>query len=210
MSLLALPVLAPFGNVSAIDAYFFGCSASTESGLNTIDVKELKTYQQLYLYFIPILTNIGFINIAVVVVRLYWFRRHLKRLGEISPTIPAPFRWLTLACDIAPQLLLPRRQEYSDAHVEEAQSTQDTRDETSNDPPAVASGNEEKDNLEPLPSDNPPVARATTITFDPSVEPPKDNTTLYIPRPQDRDRGHPIVVKTRDEHFDADSDDGMI
>lgn len=35
MSILGLIVLYPYGNVRAIDAYFFGASASTESGLNT-------------------------------------------------------------------------------------------------------------------------------------------------------------------------------
>lgn len=35
MGLLAIPVLLPGGNLEAIDAYFFGASASTESGLNT-------------------------------------------------------------------------------------------------------------------------------------------------------------------------------
>lgn len=35
MGLLGLIVIAPYGNVAAIDAYFFGASASTESGLNT-------------------------------------------------------------------------------------------------------------------------------------------------------------------------------
>lgn len=45
-------------------------------------MKDLKTYQQLYIYFIPILTNLGFINIIVVIVRLHWFKRHLKRLGR--------------------------------------------------------------------------------------------------------------------------------
>lgn len=82
-----------------MDAYFFGASASTESGLNTyvnvicwnppsqllnaynVDVKELKTYQQLAIYFIPIFTNLGFINIIVVAVRLYWFDKHLGILG---------------------------------------------------------------------------------------------------------------------------------
>lgn len=48
----------------------------------SVDVKELKTYQQLYLYFVPVVTNIGFINILVVVVRLWWYRKHLKKLGE--------------------------------------------------------------------------------------------------------------------------------
>ena len=33
--LLALVVIYPYGNLSAIDAWFFGASASTESGLNT-------------------------------------------------------------------------------------------------------------------------------------------------------------------------------
>lgn len=64
-------------NMPAIDAWFFGASACTEAGLNTryalfvvtisdmlgsIDVKGLKTYQQLYIFFIPILNNLGFIN----------------------------------------------------------------------------------------------------------------------------------------------------
>ncbi|KAA8645249.1 hypothetical protein EYZ11_011350 [Aspergillus tanneri] len=43
-----------------------------------VDVKDLKTYQQLYIYLIPIISNLGFINILVVVVRLYWFEKRLK------------------------------------------------------------------------------------------------------------------------------------
>lgn len=35
IGLLAFPILLPDGNLSAIDAYHFGVSASTESGLNT-------------------------------------------------------------------------------------------------------------------------------------------------------------------------------
>lgn len=35
MGLLGLVVLYPAGNMAAVDAYFFGASASTESGLNT-------------------------------------------------------------------------------------------------------------------------------------------------------------------------------
>lgn len=37
MGLLAIPILYPAGNLRAVDAYFFGASASTESGLNTYD-----------------------------------------------------------------------------------------------------------------------------------------------------------------------------
>ncbi|KAL4916719.1 cation transport protein-domain-containing protein [Aspergillus aurantiobrunneus] len=82
MGVLGVIVLYPHGNLRAIDAYFFGASASTESGLNTVDVKSLRLYQQLYLYFIPIFTNLGFINILVVVVRLHWFEKRLKATGK--------------------------------------------------------------------------------------------------------------------------------
>jgi hypothetical protein len=36
LGLLSIPILYPYGNLKAIDAYFFGASASTESGLNTL------------------------------------------------------------------------------------------------------------------------------------------------------------------------------
>lgn len=42
---------------------------------------ELRLFQQLAVYFIPMVTNIGFINIMVVVVRLFWFHKHLKKMG---------------------------------------------------------------------------------------------------------------------------------
>jgi hypothetical protein len=50
--------------------------------LTSVDVKNLKTYQQLYLYFIPMFTNLGFINIVVVIARLYWFEKSIERNGE--------------------------------------------------------------------------------------------------------------------------------
>lgn len=81
-SVLAFLIIYAGGNVPAVDAFFFGCSGNTESGLNTIDVKALKTYQQLVIYFFPIVTNLGFVNIAVVVVRLYWFEKTLRKHGE--------------------------------------------------------------------------------------------------------------------------------
>ncbi|GJC82578.1 high-affinity potassium transport protein [Colletotrichum liriopes] len=78
-AVFALPVMMPYGNLAAIDAFFFGASASTESGLNTIDVKNIPTYQQVYIYVIPVITNLLFINAMVVPVRLFWFNRRLKQ-----------------------------------------------------------------------------------------------------------------------------------
>ncbi|KAH7140526.1 cation transport protein-domain-containing protein, partial [Dactylonectria estremocensis] len=184
MSLLALPILYPYGNLTAIDAYFFGASASTESGLNTVDVKDLKTYQQLYIYFIPIITNLGFINIVVVIVRLHWFKRHLKRL--------------------APQLLSARRHGAPDADVEDSPDNLDKAPGENKPSIAVASGSEVADHS-PAPGldGDRNVVRPTRIKFDPSTEMPKDNSTLYIPGPQDRER-HPIVARSGNEgenHF---------
>jgi Trk-type K+ transport system membrane component len=83
-SLLAFAILASFGNIPAIDAFFFAVSSCTESGLNTIDVKDLKLGQQLVIYIFPIITNLAFVNIGVVLVRLRYFE---KRLRKIDPRL---------------------------------------------------------------------------------------------------------------------------
>jgi hypothetical protein len=48
-----------------------------------VDVKALFTYQQVFLYIVPIVTNLGFINVIVVVVRLRWFQQRFKGLGML-------------------------------------------------------------------------------------------------------------------------------
>ncbi|KAK2472071.1 hypothetical protein H9L39_15951 [Fusarium oxysporum f. sp. albedinis] len=208
MGLLSFAILYPYGNISAIDAYFFGASSSTESGLNTVDLKELETYQQLYLYFVPMFTNLGFVNIIVVVVRLFWFRRKLKNaapillqrnrrlhhdskddleLGsKILPTEtpeqrPVPTRTMT---DNAPVAVdqLPRIEARS--HTEPApEHGHLSQSEMSETEPAI----EEENVLEKVDS-------GARITFDPSTNlHPKRDTALYIPGPRDRDKGKPLV-----------------
>ncbi|KAH7111301.1 potassium transport protein 1 [Dendryphion nanum] len=84
--ILAIIIIYPYGNLQPVDAYFFGVSASTESGLNTVDVSDLKTYQQVFIYIVPIITNLGFVNIVVVIVRLRWFRQRFKQIAAKKPT----------------------------------------------------------------------------------------------------------------------------
>lgn len=55
----------------------------------SVDVKALKTYQQIFIYITPIVTNLGFINIIVVVVRLRWFSKRFKDVGT-RPTLAQP------------------------------------------------------------------------------------------------------------------------
>ncbi|KAK2743057.1 low affinity potassium transporter [Myotisia sp. PD_48] len=80
LTILGLIVFYPMKNASAIDAFFMSTSAATVTGLNVLDLNNLKTYQQLLLYFIPLLGHLGVINTVVVYVRLYWFETKFKEI----------------------------------------------------------------------------------------------------------------------------------
>ncbi|RVX70399.1 hypothetical protein B0A52_05898 [Exophiala mesophila] len=99
-SLLSFIVIVGKGNVAAVDAFFFGASGSTESGLNTVDVKDLMLYQQIVIYVVPVVTNFAFINIIVVVVRLYWFRQRFKRRAELLTLDVFPIKKITFREDV--------------------------------------------------------------------------------------------------------------
>lgn len=60
---------------------------------DSVDVKALKIYQQIFIYIVPIVTNLGFVNGVVVVVRLRWFSKRFKDIGTSDPqTMPYVFR----------------------------------------------------------------------------------------------------------------------
>jgi hypothetical protein len=83
----------------AIDAFFFAASGCTESGLNPVDMKDLKWAQQIVLYIFPIITNIAFVNIVVVVIRIRYFEKRLGEFGSSSGVRygPGPIPTLTFA-----------------------------------------------------------------------------------------------------------------
>ncbi|CAM1507526.1 Fc.00g071670.m01.CDS01 [Cosmosporella sp. VM-42] len=196
-TLLGIVVLYPYGNVSAIDAFFFGSSASTESGLNPVDLKELKMYQQLYLYFVPMVTNMGFINMIVVVVRLFWFKKHLK--------------------DVAPNILRRTRRHANDGQgdpecgtkissQEQTTTSKETREQADIpdkiEQPATRQPNITNEGLKEHPQgagpgdvENPEDFQLQRrVTFDPATDShPRKDTALYIPGPRDRDQGQPLV-----------------
>lgn len=78
LGIFTFVILYPAGNLSSTDAYFFGVSGSTESGLNVEDMNNLLLYQQIALYFIPILGNMQVVSILIVIFRFVWFRQRLK------------------------------------------------------------------------------------------------------------------------------------
>jgi potassium uptake Trk family protein len=75
-------LLYPAGNMAYIDALFFASGACTQSGLNTIDVNVLNTYQQIVIFFLPMLTNPITINTFVVFLRLYWFEKRFQHIAK--------------------------------------------------------------------------------------------------------------------------------
>ncbi|KAH7127557.1 cation transport protein-domain-containing protein [Dactylonectria macrodidyma] len=195
MGLMGLAVLYPYGNLSAVDSYFFGVSSSTESGLNTVDLKLLKTYQQLFMYFVPMLTNLAFVNIIVVVVRLWWFQKHLTQAaphlrqpsqrpqdGDLEVgTKSAP---TTTPLEDQPTLVTATGNDGCKASEGDqtkpqnvASSAQSLEEQLS-----VVSDEKNQPELEPR------------ITFDPSTNlHPRRDAALYIPGPRDRDQGQPLV-----------------
>ncbi|KAH6970899.1 cation transport protein-domain-containing protein [Ilyonectria sp. MPI-CAGE-AT-0026] len=202
MGLLGLAILYPYGNISAVDSYFFGVSASTESGLNTVDLKLLKTYQQLFLYFVPMFTNLGFVNILVVVVRLWWFRNHLiqaephlrraSRRGQdddleegikSSPSDTPDDRASSPIASGIDGVLAGHRESVDD----QTQTRRVTIPKDSTEKQTSLPGDEKNEAFEPEPR----------ITFDPSTNiHPRRDAALYIPGPRDRDQGQPIVELT--------------
>lgn len=54
-----------------------------------VDLKDIETYQQVYTYIMAIITNMAFINVMVVVVRLWWFKRKLVAVGKY-PSVLKP------------------------------------------------------------------------------------------------------------------------
>jgi potassium uptake Trk family protein len=72
------------GGIHYIDALFLGSGAATQSGLNTVDINLLTTWQQIVLYIIPMFTNPITINSLVVVFRLVLFEKRFKKIAAES------------------------------------------------------------------------------------------------------------------------------
>ncbi|KAK5174893.1 uncharacterized protein LTR77_000029 [Saxophila tyrrhenica] len=161
-SLFAFIIIYPYGNLRPIDAFFFGVSGNTESGLNTyvivgmlpsdrhgltreisIDVKALETYQQLVIYFFPIITNLGFINILVVVVRLWYFEKRLKIVGSSRSSVTFANRPQQAPQSGKAVLNDGVHEESQESSLPESQTTTDTPDETNTKPGFQASTTEQ-------------------------------------------------------------------
>ncbi|CAK9436979.1 uncharacterized protein LODBEIA_P14660 [Lodderomyces beijingensis] len=74
----------PVKTARYIDVLFFTSGASTQAGLNTVDLVDLSLYQQITLYLLAWLTTPIFIHGSLLFVRLYYFERHFDNIKERS------------------------------------------------------------------------------------------------------------------------------
>ncbi|CUM51413.1 uncharacterized protein AC631_04225 [Debaryomyces fabryi] len=84
MTFLGSVIFFPIRNVRYIDALFFTGCASTQAGLNTVDLNKVALYQQILIYIITTLTTPIFIHGSLLFIRLYWFERHFDNIKERS------------------------------------------------------------------------------------------------------------------------------
>ncbi|KAF4160491.1 hypothetical protein CNMCM6936_003925 [Aspergillus lentulus] len=79
-TILASFTIYGIGGVSYIDALLLASGAATQTGLNPIDLNQLNVLQQLILWIVAMVTNVIFVNSFLVCIRLYWFRKRLRRV----------------------------------------------------------------------------------------------------------------------------------
>jgi hypothetical protein len=81
LSIFGSICLYPRGEIAYIDALFLSSGAATQSGLNTINLNLLNTWQQLILLVIAMAGNPIAINSFVVFLRLYWFEKRFQHIA---------------------------------------------------------------------------------------------------------------------------------
>lgn len=84
MTLLGSVIIYGQGGISYTDSLFFASGASTQSGLNTVDVNNIKTGQQVILFLWAMFCNPIVVHSVVVFVRLYWFEKRFEDIVKAS------------------------------------------------------------------------------------------------------------------------------
>lgn len=81
-ALICSIIIYPSSGIEYVDAIFLSACAATQSGLNTVDLNLLYTYQQVILWFISMISNPIVIHSFVVFVRLYSFEKRFQHLAR--------------------------------------------------------------------------------------------------------------------------------
>lgn len=75
-------MLYPSKTIPYLDALFFAAGSATQSGLNTVNVNQLNTYQQVVMTLATCICTPIFINTVVVFIRLYWFEQRFEHVVQ--------------------------------------------------------------------------------------------------------------------------------
>jgi Trk-type K+ transport system membrane component len=82
MSIISSVIFYGARNLDYIDCLFFSVGGATQSGLNTVNVNDIYTYQQITVITLASLCNPMVINTFVVFVRLYWFEKRFQHVAR--------------------------------------------------------------------------------------------------------------------------------
>ncbi|WEW56214.1 low affinity potassium transporter [Emydomyces testavorans] len=66
--------------MSYTDALLQSAASATQSGINTVDLNRISTYQQIFLYLGSMITNPIVIHSSVVFIRLHWFEKRFQHV----------------------------------------------------------------------------------------------------------------------------------
>ncbi|KAL2758874.1 hypothetical protein ACRALDRAFT_2052263, partial [Sodiomyces alcalophilus JCM 7366] len=218
-TLITFIALYCYGNLSAIDAFFLSMSGSTETGLNSVDIKLLKLYQQICLYFLPHITNLMFISPLIVALRLSWFHKHMNSYARRVSRPQSPeddsidFEDGTGTQDFhAPVADTPRPSLSAQSHEEE-RSLRSNQEEPSqelrhgDDVQIEHQGSQGNGDDDAYPEPRP----SLHISYPAELpKPPRhEGPALYIPPPRLRDRGQPLVelvsIRSRQTENEGDA-----
>ncbi|KAL6929866.1 hypothetical protein ACO0SA_001270 [Hanseniaspora valbyensis] len=87
MTLLCSLMMLPITKASDgkyIDTLLLAAAATSQGGLNTVNINTMTIFQQFCLYFFCILTTPIFIHSVLAFVRLYWFERYFDGIRDWS------------------------------------------------------------------------------------------------------------------------------
>lgn len=79
---LGLVLMYPVHNMRYIDVLFLSGGASTQAGLNTVDINNIKLYQQVVTYLVTMVTTPIFIHGSLLFWRLFFFERYFDGIKE--------------------------------------------------------------------------------------------------------------------------------
>ena len=228
MTILGSVIMYGAGNIAYIDALFFASGSVTQSGLNTINVNDMNTAQQVVTYLLAMLCNPIFINSAVVFVRLYWFEKRFQHIVREAKTLRrTKSRTATMGKEDGQDFDKEERgvagKRIQVLHHRRRLSGPQQPDTSANESKVGSHFEVARDSGDSSDSPDPNVAKALTpphgtggdvrlphqlspedhIAFLENQRHPKDATTLRIPSPREFDKGGKPEAVDEDEEEHA-------